>query len=496
MYKKADIDIKGDESSAVRYFLSKINQLHLHNLVEGYNEKPVSREILEDIRSIDLDDSIHKELDIFVDPDVRHYLIEIKEENLFTKAEKQISDIYLRYITKKKNIDDSGYLNEIYLSVYSHFHKNLLVFDAFSNFTDLVTEVIECMVQDYNAAGEEETFNVFYLTEAILYVSNDDLTRILRDCRNLRLEASERSAFIKKATNFLSSVYIETSYGIVEDRNMAEQLLNYSFEDKYTRIFSNLFLVLSNIEPLPEVDRILAKPISSFIDNDKNIQQHEIKTLCYFIERYGMIFEFYQLEEMLNKCVKTDGCNYSRYKDLPAAIGRMMHQHHPEDRISDSSLIRRAVANWTSSDGRANLIYHLDLYYALKEGDAEYLLHQVEMSLENNFHCNLYFHVVDLKIIDWDHKDYFGRYVKYVQGNKQKGFTGFNDKGPICLDTHVINLILWVYHHNIDISRRELGELKNMVNLKSGHLILLNLSLKNSNVNGCLQLIGTLCLKN
>ena len=101
--KSIEKETKGKEGKEIQYFLSKLNIKYLHNLISDYQYAD-RKEILNDIKSIDLDKVIYDEIEFSVDKEVKNYLIGIKEDKLIHTLQDKI-DLKLKY----KDLNSNAY---------------------------------------------------------------------------------------------------------------------------------------------------------------------------------------------------------------------------------------------------------------------------------------------------------------------------------------------------------------------------------------------------
>jgi len=461
-YKKAEIITKNREKGSIKYFISKINQMHLHNLVEGFGDAENNLDILDDIRSIDLDHSIHNELDMYVDADVRRYLIEIKEDKLFTKVRKKVAEIIARIKEGNDRSDDLSLLQHNYNLLYSHFHKNYLVFDAFTDFKQTVNEIIAILINKFKNK-EIKYLNEFYLVETILYVDPSTLRLLLANCPDIVITNLEKETIVTHAANYLQSFFIEGSYGAFKEDLLIGQLLNSNFQSKIVNFFSNTFQILSKISFESREIEPLTKPLVNFMNTQEFLSWDDLQSLGNFLERYGYILKEFQLEEMLKKAVEGDKYGTHRYHKLTESLCKTLHDFYPNYKIADQSLGKRAVANNTDHNGKRHINHLIHLRLVLDDNNLTYLISQFVSELEQNFDGGTFRRLVHFNIIPWSSQDYFIKYIKEVNKLKRVGFSTFNENGePHFTDLTMINFILHLYNYDIDRQIPELGLLKNL----------------------------------
>jgi hypothetical protein len=464
-YKHAERESKGEESGHSRYFLSKINQMHLYNLVESYSdENSEKQEILQDIKSIDLDHSIHNELDLYVSPELRRYLIEIKENNLLQRVSKKVDEILQKCIDGNASGYDLRALGEQYNYLYSHFHKNYLVFDAFTTYKDVVAKFTRAVFIFYSRPkGGLNSIGSFHLLEAVIYVPPAELKKYLDLVGDIKMKAGEKEKLIAKASAFLRSFYKNAAFGPQKERTTAKQLLNWHFTDKVTNIFANLFHILAKVDFNEQQIAVFSEGISMFMAVEDFLGWFDLVPFASFLERYGFILKKHELENMLKKCISEDSYGTHKYYELIAGICMAYQRFYPQDSIADHSLVHMGVANCMDSQGHCRMMHLIPLFSVLTEQLRKALLAYYENSLEVDFDDETFYALIDAGIITTEYKDYFLRWMKTTQRTKFSGFIGFNDEGEDDFtDTVLINVIFRFYLYGINTEREELKVLSKL----------------------------------
>lgn len=454
VYKNAEQESKGVENRNIEYFLTKINLSYLHNLVSGHDDD--NAVILKDIKQIDLDRSLHNELDVYVGEDVRKYLIQIKEFQLFNKIEKKIAELLEEIREKKELFNNKGHysgpnhlakLNHQYHLLYSHFHKNYLIYDAFTDFKTAVTRFFEGLVTSYQTKDYGLTkFNEFYLTEAVLYIPRKELIRLVKDEKQLEIEPDELEVFVGKALNFLGSLFDSYDFGAVANAEFKAQLTNFQFKYKYQNSFSNLFTLLARLELSDEQARRLAQPIIDFLNTEDFLSFNELLELGNYLERHGKVFKRHEIVELISFTIMHTRPGYIKYKFLTSALCSVYKDVSPDKPLSEQSIIRRAIANLRDDHGRFDFRGILVLYPILDEEGQAYFKGEITAQLNKNFEAYYYEDLLDQHIFNWDEGDFFTKYAELAQPQNTRTDPIFDGEEYDLHYTGMVNFLIY-YHY-------------------------------------------------
>lgn len=461
-YRNTDINTKGKEDKKIHYFISKINQIYLYNLVSTGSNDPQEKEILNDIKSIDLDRSIHNELDIYVDGDVRNYLIEVKENKIFIRI-KEFVNAELKKLEESKGTNgDIGEIIRRYRFLYAHFHNNTIVYDAFSEFRELVAKVFKSIILWYTAQSKTLTdFPEFFLTEAIIYISPHKLQDILSNVE-ITINPSAQAELVDRGEKLLNSFARHGIMGFdLPEPLLAAQLSNYRFQDNYTNIFSNIFTVLSKIELSQDLTAVLAQPLLSVIKTEHILSWTDLRESGLFIERHGAIFKPFQILELMNHAISHSSYGEHKYHNLILSLCKAHRKFYPEKVLEDKSIVRRAIANSMDSKGKTNPRHLIYLYHIIDKESQNQLLHELDAHLSNDFDDFLLIDLLELEIFKLD-DIYLPMYLKAVNRSKGQGFVGVKNGKAEFNNVIMINLIYQLYVYNITLNGEQLLMLENL----------------------------------
>jgi len=461
LYKNVDINTKGREDKKIHYFLSKINQLYLFNLVASGSKEVEEKEILRDIKSIDLDRSIHDELELYVDPDVRKYLIEIKDNKLFRKTKDYINESLEKSNLTYYEIEE---IHRRYLILHKHVHNNKIIYDAFSDYQKLSEKVFRSMISAYTARKPLITdIPGFYFMEAILYIPTRELESILKPIIKLCLSEETNISLIEKAKNLLASYARETSWGNnIKEPLVVAQLENFWFQSRFLRILSNLFVILSKTE-LPQASvQLLVKPIFTFIMAEDFLGWNNLNKLGVFIQKYGVIFTPEQLQDMLSHSIGCTKYGYHKYDQIIKSICHAYRDIYSSVPIKDKSLVPKAIANSMDTEGRSDPRPFIYLYPIIGGNCKKKLLNEIDGYLNRYFDEFTFFDMLELEIISLYDSRYLEMYIDSAAKSVGFGFIGMVDGVPEYNNLTLINFITKIYEYNIQLSEEQLIRFTNL----------------------------------
>jgi len=481
IYKAIEKELKGKEGKEVEYFLTKQNIKYLHNLILDYQYYD-SKEILNDIKSVDLDKVIYDEIEFSVDKEVKDYLIDVKENVLIYKLQDEIEEITFN-IEKLKRLYDRGgkqtmgpnlpnNLSQAYFSLYLHINRNYIVYDIFKRYKSLTEKVFKGLVTSYLIPEVGlKSFNEFFLTEAILHINPSGLQEILKKADNLKTSDDCVEKLLQKLNNFTTSYFKDGIFNHpYENSLLKEQLNNFRFRDRFTDIFANLFTILSRLDISKEQFSYSKKPLLKFLKIEDEFAWFDLKKFGNFISRKGHLFEADELMEVLKIAINGNEFGKSKYTDLIKQIAKALVKFHPAHKIQNSKLIETAILKCSSDDGR-NANYHdlICLVNACDDKCKQILINLFEKQLDEKFKSDLYESLLRNTSYDYTTKNYFQLYSEQI--NRTKGSRAYKFGELELTDLVFINFIFIVYKLNIDFDR---SELKSFANLNDFETWLLN----------------------
>ena len=439
IYKSILVKLKGKQGKGIEYFLAKLNIRYLHTLIrDNYSHKD-RQLILNDIKSVDLDITIHDEIEFDIDRDIRKYLIELKEGNLIQRVQNQIDSISNKIDALKQLYDNHGEqsagpnlsqkLIRQYLLLCNHINSNYIIYTRFTEYKTIMEKVFKALITSYQTPkwGIKQ-FSDFILTEAIFHISPDDLRKFLTKIDKLEVEKGCAEMLLGKLDRFTRSF---VKIGIFNDphfNTLANQFLsNIDFVDKLRHVFDNLFTVIVKIDISPSQFSFVRQSLINFLKVEKFLAWPELKTLSIFIIKKGFLFTKEELFELLKIAINGDMYGFNKYNHLIEFIPEAIQEYYPEFKISNESLITRATTNCYSEDDEAgNFMHLLPLANICDSKCQEVLFSSFEKSLDKRFSSTFYESLLLETEYDYNRKDYFVRYVVDTNQYKNAKYTFIN----------------------------------------------------------------------
>ena len=465
IYKTIEKELKGKEGKGVQYFLTKQNIKRLHNLALDYQFLD-SIEMMNDIKSIDLDKVIYDEIEFDVDKEVKKYLIDIKEQVLVYKLQDEIEEITFK-IDKLRLLYENGgtqtmgpnlanNLAQEYYLLYAHINRNYIIYDIFRRYKSLTEKVFRGLVTSYNIQGISLTsFNDFFLTEAILHITPSELQEILKGTNNLKVEDGCIEKLLEKLDNLTTFTFKKGLFSEPYENSLfTEQLKNYKFQDRFNNIFSNLFTILSRLDISINQFEKSKNSLLNFLKIEDNLFWFHLKEFSFFLLKKGDLFEPKELMEILKISINKDNYGNNKYSDLVNKTPKVITRFYPNYRIDNLKIVQTAILNCTSDNGKNNnykLLVNLTL--VCNDECKKILFDTFEKALDKNFSADLYEEL--LRSLDYDYttNNYFRLYSEQVNLNKSRSYKfGKNELTTIVF----INYILIIYKSQIDFHHAEL----------------------------------------
>lgn len=481
IYKAIEKETKGKEGSEIVYFLTKQNIKYLHNLVLDYRYDD-GKEILNDIKSVDLNKVIYDEIEFSVDREIKNYLVDVKENALIYKLQDEIEELTFE-IEKLKNLYENGgvrhsgpnlpsNLCQTYFKLYLHINHNYIIYDKFKRYKSLTEKVFKGLITSYQTKKDGLTkLNEFFLTEAILHINPENLQKILKSVDVIKTDESCVTNLLTKLNNFTSSYYKDGFFGDPYKNDLLEEYLNnFRFKEVFTDIFSNLFTILSKLEVTKEQFQNSKKPLLNYLKIETELAWFDLKQFSKFLLQKDNLFETSELLEILKIAIEGDKYGFNKYTFLIETVAKVINKFYHDFKIDNVKLIQTAILKCSSDSGNNSNYRHLmPLVKVCADNCKQILLKTFEIKLDNKFNSEMYEELIEKAGYDWSLKNYFQVYSDYV--NRSKGGRAYKYGKLKQTDLVFINYAYLVYKLNIDFEREEL---KSFTNLNSFESWLLN----------------------
>ena len=419
---------KYKEGKTLNYFLVKLNLKYLYNLIKGSYDGGDKDQIMDYLRSIDIDSLIHNELDLGVDSDVRNYLIQIKEDRLINNVKEKIRGINHKTVEVKQRYDNGGsqiggldlvnQIQENYHKLYLHVNRNFIVQNIFKDYREITTEVFKSLVNNHETpkVGLRE-FNDFFIHETILHVPPTDLAKILKDVKVLRIRHNCLKTISVKFLTFFSSFYSQNGFSFEPQPNgkFTSYLQNFNFKRQVCDIFSNIILILSKGEFSKEEFEALKGPLLLFLKTEDMLAHYDLKWLEALIRRKGNLFLESELLELLSMAIARDRYNNIKYNGLIRNVSLTIEEFYPDFKISNKALIKKAIANAAAIDGKGENFGHLIFLLKVTDGECTILLSEtLNYYLAQRFDEYFYERLLRHNIHHYLNENFFLQYLLYL----------------------------------------------------------------------------------
>ncbi|MDR6300633.1 hypothetical protein [Mesonia maritima] len=473
IYKRISENIKGKEGSFVKYFLAKLNIKYLHNLVWEDEKLQDSFQIKDEIRNLDLNRVLYEEIEYNISDEVRNYLVKVKEEKLFLSVKKKVNELVDRIIDIKKYferqnrgfIGSQGYqeLGDQYLKLLMHFHNNRIVFIRFSEYKALSAKVFKGFIESYLTKNQGiPSLSSFYLIEFILSVRPPEFQKIINKVDVLKLDEGDDKIIVNHISNLLKSYFEDPAIAFepYKNRVLEEYLIDMSFKEDYTSFVTNSFTLLAKMELSKTLFASLSNIIIKFLKVEDDLSWYNLKEVGQLISYKGYLFSEDQFVELLKIIINKDKTYNNKYEQLIKETSLALYKFYPSKKISNKNIVKKLVANTESVSKWRSVIFTLKI---LDKECSKILMKEIEYLFESKMEFVLYEDLLRNNFYDYRKKDYFERYIDYINQMKRKGFKGeFYNGKPVFNDYYYFHFIILLNLIEIDRNSKVLKKLTNL----------------------------------
>ncbi|WP_298486237.1 hypothetical protein [uncultured Maribacter sp.] len=472
IYKKISDKTKFKEGQEIEYFLAKLNMKYLHNLVMEDESLADSFEIKQEARNIDLNKILYEEIEYSISDDVRNYLLKIKDEKLLISTKSKVDELVNKIIDLKiycenqtTEFQSTDYIQELancYNKLQIHLNKNWIIYNVYHEFRLLSAQVFKGFIKSYLTKEYGLTsFNSYFLTQFILCVNYQEFQKILSEVETIKLDEASEHEIVERISNLFESY---TERGIFphpyKNKLLEESLIDFQFKDYYKTIITNTFTLLSKIEITSNSFNSLSNIIIDFISIEDVLPWYSIKEFSKYLYKKGNRFSSENLNKVLKIAIERDLPDNNKYDDLIRVISKTIHKFHPDDKIKNKQLIKRAIGNVSLTYKWKNISH---LLLITDEACSKILNKELEEVLDENWEFSLYDHLIRKKLYNYKNKEYFKKYVSEIINQKEIGFTGkFKNGKPIFKGFMFYNFVILLNILNFDREENILNEFTNI----------------------------------
>ena len=469
------------ETNVFFYFISKFNLLRLYNLIGHEYNLDDKDEIIEELKSIDLDMLLH-EMDI-IDKDVRKILTEIKEDKIQSHIRNKIEKITHSLENSKASYKRGSRgsfpnytlrINQPLARFQTSYIKNKVIGNIFTDYKSISRKLLEGYLISHTIheeyQGRLRQFEIYHINLIIFDLFPKTVEELFKKFKIQEIPLSKKAKenLCTKALNFFQSNHNETIiFEPSENSRLTQVLTTYQFKQVYHHIFSNLFFVLGKAELEGEDCRKFIPTLINFLKADKVLGGSMLHTMAIFISRYGKFFKSSELLNLLRLTSKKKG--YGDEK-LVESICYGLIRFHPSFELDNQIILQQTLLNIKECRGSLeNLIPH----WKISNTECKNYLEGIFFKeLDEKFEPYFYWRLLIEGIVDLDFKNYFEQYIDYVNTVKKDGAYKLWNGEPELEDLHFINFAVLLFTLNIDRKDRRIQKL---TNLCDWHEWLLNL---------------------
>lgn len=474
IYKRIEQRTKNQEGNEITYFLAKQNRSLTHNLLRGHYYHDDQKQLLSEIREIDMVSVVSDELEGAIEPEVRAYLLDVTSKDLIYNVKDELEEKKEGIIKRKHSLEQGGWFSGPnyllnawyeYILLYRHVNLNYLVYDTFKDYRNVAKRLIEAALLSYSTAkAGEQTVDKFFLTEAIFHVDASDLAELLKQIKKIEVTAETKQEILAKTKNLLCSFYKDGIFGDPYLNSIVEEfMLSGHFEQNITNVFSNLFLILSYIPLETEDVSDIMPSLIAFMSVERYLAWHDIKHLKLFLNRKGELLSQPHLLSLLKLSLLENRIVGNRYEPLIEPIVEALHKQYSIFQIEDKNLIRKVVGNcYAIGSTRASFKHLTGLHCILSPACLVVLQVAIREHLDEQFDADLYRSLLWDDTLMYTEGSYFAQWVSDVNSTKGKGYQGIENGHPKFHDYDFFNFALLIYAKDIPLETTELQQFSNL----------------------------------
>lgn len=434
VYKSIAEKTKGGGSHAITYFLTQLNLKAMATLISDY-QLGDGPQLETELNAIDTDLVLYQEVDLFIDEDQLRYLKRIKDRRLYYLVKEHLINL-LGTIRQNREDHLSGRttwnvfpdhthkLHYYYYMIFAHHQGNLLVGDVLDDYGELTEKYAEAMAISYQLPTGFKSLNSFHISEMIWHLPTVKLERIWENVPEINMETIEQEKILSYFQNFLDSGYELAFNRPIEDRWIYQLFDNFSFAERYRRIFANLFILLIKLNISDGQLKPLTQPIIRHLQVGRHPHTAETGSLAEFIKKRGYIFTVAQLYELLEVFMSHQKAHHHFYEPLGKAVPEALQNFYPDFKINDTVLIRKTLANCTASNGYHSYNQLLPIYMVCNEACRQALKEGIEISLNANLNYHLYQECLRIGMFLPNENHFFQQLIAIIKQHKRFGFQG------------------------------------------------------------------------
>ncbi|HOX83365.1 MAG TPA: hypothetical protein PLS08_10055 [Chryseolinea sp.] len=457
----------------IEAYLASYNLIALFNLVSYYEEDD-DKKLSNHIKSLDLERMLWEELHT-LNRDVKESLKAIRDRTFIIQIKKKTDELHKDLIAAKRHYDRGGnysaignYTYQLYHQfslLYTYVNRNFIVADAYSEYQNIVALIFDGLLISHSLQKYPyrlAAFDRYILCEIVLNVSTQKLEELVKDISSIDVKTEDLKVFLDRLKNFLNSFVDQGPFTPQLNTLLQEYLLNYDFSEKCGRIFGNMFLLLFKINIKKEDwDTSLGRLIINFLQVEDHLYWYHLDKLGIFLKEKGSLLTYEDILSILKIANSRDRHGYNKYQKLIGSCCQAINTFYPDNKVNDHSILQKAIANSTNEKG----ILDGQLIYFWKIVDDQGRIRIKEAyttSLERQFNSDTYERLLRNEIYSANEKDYFFKYVGFINKAKGRGFTGIENGEPQFENFYFYNFALLLHQLGVPSTNEALSQIDNL----------------------------------
>lgn len=194
-----------------------------------------------------------------------------------------------------------------FAQLVSFLDRNYIIYDAFSEFYDLVDTFLEGVMAshaiDEKGGSRLAKFNDFVIINIIHYCKADSIIKYFNRYKLKELAFEPTNTNGHDLMSIIVKFFDESEEAWTAFKNNCEPGNRY-FNEKYDRYFRNLLLVAGLIDLNKKQVNIISEKLIKFLKEETYIPRYDYKYLKIFIHQKGKLINNSNLKELLKVCLE------------------------------------------------------------------------------------------------------------------------------------------------------------------------------------------------
>jgi hypothetical protein len=461
VYKGLEDKYKGVSGHAIAYFLVKYNLKELYYLIGDY-QLDDRQQLLDESKAIDLDHVLYQEIDIFLDENQIRYLQRIKEQRIVRQAKDQFSRLLSKIKENRENLrngtqwsggfpDQTDELEYQHYRLYAHYHGNLLIGHNFSRYSEIIRDYAEALIVSYLLPTEFKAFTRIQLSEFIWHLSPNQLKELVSSLEVIILTDHHREELVDRMELFLQSNYETFQHTFLENRLVGHLRDNFTFSIHYEHVFSNIFILLQKVQLSETEWKRITNATCNHLKVSPHTYQPDTGSLADLIKMRGNVFTQQQLYDLLALFLINQEAHRHPFESLGLKIPTALKRFYPDFSLTDRSLIKKALANCTASNGYSNYQRLIPAYAVCNDACKSILKTGITEFLDESYQSEFYKEALTAGIFNYRESDYFAKLILSVNRYKPFTYQGLSKEITSFNNFEFFNFSLMLYRLNIKL---------------------------------------------